>query len=112
MHAEGRSWGDEARPIALIDASVPVFVLLPRDRPTRRPRALRGLAREAGDRGHDGGLRGRPPCHRRDYRDSAMLGAAVSFLTILPLQLYAYYGRPQGHGRGPARNLAKTVTVE
>ena len=42
-----------------------------------------------------------------------LLSPAVPFLTVLPLQLYAYYVADlKGTDVDQPRNLAKTVTVE
>jgi glucosamine--fructose-6-phosphate aminotransferase (isomerizing) len=117
VHAEGYAAGEMKHgPIALIDPAVPVVVLVPRDE--HRDKSISNL-QEAKARG------GRiiaiategdedvhslsdevveiPPC------DSAFL----PFLTVLPLQLFAYYVADlKGTDVDQPRNLAKTVTVE
>ena len=117
VHAEGYAAGEMKHgPIALLDASVPVFVLAPRD--ANRERSLSNLqeakAREAkviaistvGDeaiREATEDLIEIPDVHE----------ALTPFLTVLPLQLYAYYvADAKGTDVDQPRNLAKTVTVE
>ena len=117
VHAEGYAAGEMKHgPIALIDASVPVLVLCPKD--AWYERTLSNLqeakAREAmviaiateGD---------------EDARDVAhdlveipeVRDVLTPFLTVLPLQLYSYYVADfKGTDVDQPRNLAKTVTVE
>ena len=117
VHAEGYAAGEMKHgPIALLDSHVPVIVLVPQDRSYAR--ALSNLqearARQAqviavateGDEearrlSHD--LVEIPPVDE----------LLVPFLTVLPLQLYAYYVADfKGTDIDQPRNLAKTVTVE
>jgi glucosamine--fructose-6-phosphate aminotransferase (isomerizing) len=117
VHAEGYAAGEMKHgPIALIDSSVPVIVLVPRDE--HREKSLSNL-QEAKARG------GRilAVCSEGD-EDARSTGDDVievpnapselsPFLTVLPLQLYAYYVADlKGTDVDQPRNLAKTVTVE
>jgi glucosamine--fructose-6-phosphate aminotransferase (isomerizing) len=117
VHAEGYAAGEMKHgPIALLDANVPVFVLAPQD--AQHDRSLSNLqeakAREAkviavGTKGDDA-LRG--------IADDVLevpeiLEVLTPFLTVLPLQLYAYFvADGKGTDVDQPRNLAKTVTVE
>ena len=117
VHAEGYAAGEMKHgPIALIDSSVPVVVLVPHDE--CREKSL-GNLQEAKARG------GRilAVCSEGDD-DARSLGDDVievprcgaeltPFLTVLPLQLYAYFVADlKGTDVDQPRNLAKTVTVE
>jgi glucosamine--fructose-6-phosphate aminotransferase (isomerizing) len=117
VHAEGYAAGEMKHgPIALIDSSVPVIVLAPKD--SFYERVIGNLqearAREAKviaviDEGDEEAGR---------MSDDAIEIPAVDevltpFLTVLPLQLYAYYVADfKGTDVDQPRNLAKTVTVE
>lgn len=117
VHAEGYAAGEMKHgPIALIDSSVPVFVIVPHD--SNYERTLGNLqeaaAREAkviaittsGDEqvrglGHD------------TIEVPEVMEELTPFLTVLPLQLYSYYvADHKGTDIDQPRNLAKTVTVE
>jgi glucosamine--fructose-6-phosphate aminotransferase (isomerizing) len=117
VHAEGYAAGEMKHgPIALIDPAVPVVVLVPRDE--HRDKSISNLqeAKARGGRIIAVATEGDedvhslsdevieiPPC------DSAFL----PFLTVLPLQLFAYYVADlKGTDVDQPRNLAKTVTVE
>jgi glucosamine--fructose-6-phosphate aminotransferase (isomerizing) len=117
VHAEGYASGEMKHgPIALIDSSVPVIVLTPRDRTydksmgnlqEAKAREARVIAvategdEEAAGLGHD--------CI--EVPDVPEM--FTPFLTVLPLQLYAYYVADfKGTDVDQPRNLAKTVTVE
>ncbi len=117
VHAEGYAAGEMKHgPIALIDASVPVLVLCPKDGWYERTlgNLQEAKAREAqviaiateGDEA------------ARDVSDDLVEIPEVreeltAFLTVLPLQLYAYYVADfKGTDVDQPRNLAKTVTVE
>lgn len=117
VHAEGYAAGEMKHgPIALIDASVPVIVLAPKD--SCYDRALSNLqeakAREAmviaiATEGDEGA--------RAVAEDVVEVGETLEeltpFLTVLPLQLYSYYVADfKGTDVDQPRNLAKTVTVE
>ncbi|MFW6085863.1 MAG: glutamine--fructose-6-phosphate transaminase (isomerizing) [Myxococcota bacterium] len=117
VHAEGYAAGEMKHgPIALIDAHVPVLCLVPKD--GNYERSLSNLqeakAREAqviaiATEGDD---------EVRGLADDvveipAVADAFTPFLTVLPLQLYAYYVADfKGTDVDQPRNLAKTVTVE
>jgi glutamine---fructose-6-phosphate transaminase (isomerizing) len=117
VHAEGYASGEMKHgPIALIDADVPVICLVPRD--ATYDRSLGNLqeakAREAqviavateGDEEAAG-------VARDTIEVPAVPDAFTPFLTVLPLQLYAYYVADfKGTDVDQPRNLAKTVTVE
>ncbi len=117
VHAEGYAAGEMKHgPIALIDSHVPVICLVPRD--SHYDRSLSNLqeakAREArvisvateGDEA------------ARTFSDDLIEVPDVPeeltpLLTVLPLQLYAYYVADyKGTDVDQPRNLAKTVTVE
>jgi glucosamine--fructose-6-phosphate aminotransferase (isomerizing) len=117
VHAEGYAAGEMKHgPIALIDSSVPVVVLVPKDE--FRDKSMSNL-QEAKARG------GRIVAIATEGdEDAQKLGDEVievppadpdlqPLLTILPLQLYAYYVADlKGTDVDQPRNLAKTVTVE
>jgi glutamine---fructose-6-phosphate transaminase (isomerizing) len=117
VHAEGYASGEMKHgPIALIDAHVPVLCLLPRD--ATYDRSLGNLqeakAREAqviavateGDEEAAG-------VAHDTVEVPPVPDAFTPFLTVLPLQLYAYYVADfKGTDVDQPRNLAKTVTVE
>jgi glucosamine--fructose-6-phosphate aminotransferase (isomerizing) len=117
VHAEGYAAGEMKHgPIALIDANVPVLVLMPKDQWYERTLSnlQEAKAREAkliaiATEGDDGA---------REVADEMVeipstLPELTPFLTVLPLQLYAYYVADfKGTDVDQPRNLAKTVTVE
>jgi glucosamine--fructose-6-phosphate aminotransferase (isomerizing) len=117
VHAEGYAAGEMKHgPIALIDHDVPVIVLCPRG--TWYDRTLGNLqeaqAREAqviavATEGDEDA--------RRVAQDLVEIPDVpeelTPFLTVIPLQLYAYYVADfKGTDVDQPRNLAKTVTVE
>ena len=117
VHAEGYAAGEMKHgPIALIDSHVPVVVLLPRDR--NYERSLSNLqeakAREARVIAvvTEGDDEAASLCH--DIVEiPAVEHELTPLLTVLPLQLYAYYVADfKGTDVDQPRNLAKTVTVE
>ncbi len=117
VHAEGYAAGEMKHgPIALIDSSVPVVVLVPHDE--CREKSLSNL-QEAKARG------GRilAVCSEGDEEVRSQADDVIEvprcaseltpFVTVLPLQLYAYYVADlKGTDVDQPRNLAKTVTVE
>ena len=117
VHAEGYAAGEMKHgPIALIDSHVPVICLVPKD--THYERSLSNLqeakAREAlviavATEGDD---QARSVAH--DLIEVPEVAEDLTpFLTVLPLQLYAYYVADyKGTDVDQPRNLAKTVTVE
>jgi glucosamine--fructose-6-phosphate aminotransferase (isomerizing) len=117
VHAEGYAAGEMKHgPIALIDASVPVVVIAPRDQ--WRDKVM-GNLQEAKARGAkiiavategDEEIQGQSDeVIEIPEADETLL----PFLTVLPLQMYAYYTADfKGTDVDQPRNLAKTVTVE
>ncbi len=117
VHAEGYAAGEMKHgPIALIDENVPVIVLVPRD--STYDKSL-GNVQEAKAReaqviaiATEGDEEVAATCHEvvEIPRVDELL---TPFLTVLPLQLYAYYVADfKGTDVDQPRNLAKTVTVE
>jgi len=117
VHAEGYAAGEMKHgPIALIDAQVPVFVIMPKDRwydrtasnleeAKAREGQVVAIATEGDEHAHT---------LAPDVIEVPAVAEAISpFLTTLPLQLYAYYVADlKGTDVDQPRNLAKTVTVE
>src|SRR3972149_3288670 len=117
IHAEGYAAGEMKHgPIALIDETMPVVIVAPRDGSYDR---MAGNVEEAKGRG------GRviAVCHRGDDEmirraDHALLVPAAADLlaplvTVIPLQLLAYHiAVLRGCDVDRPRNLAKSVTVE
>jgi glutamine---fructose-6-phosphate transaminase (isomerizing) len=117
VHAEGYAAGEMKHgPIALIDEHVPVFVLLPKDEQYERSfsNLQEAKARDArviavATSGDDAAL---------EQSDDLLevpetLPQLTPFVTVLPLQLFAYYVADfKGTDVDQPRNLAKTVTVE
>ena len=117
VHAEGYAAGEMKHgPIALLDARVPVIVIMPKD--THYERVSSNLqearAREARILGVTvaGDTQGQALCER--FIEVAQTHEALSpFVTVVPLQLYAYcVADHKGTDVDQPRNLAKTVTVE
>jgi glucosamine--fructose-6-phosphate aminotransferase (isomerizing) len=117
VHAEGYAAGEMKHgPIALIDSSVPVIVLAPKDRfyekalgnlheaKAREARVI-AVASESDEDVHS---------LSHDVIEVPKVDELFTpFLTVLPLQLYAYYVADiKGTDVDQPRNLAKTVTVE
>ncbi|NLY93364.1 MAG: glutamine--fructose-6-phosphate transaminase (isomerizing) [Myxococcales bacterium] len=117
VHAEGYAAGEMKHgPIALIDEHVPVFVLVPEDDQYERSfsNLQEAKARDArviavATSGDEAAL---------DQSDDLLevprtLPQLTPFVTVLPLQLFAYYVADfKGTDVDQPRNLAKTVTVE
>ena len=117
VHAEGYAAGEMKHgPIALLDAEVPVIVLAPQDRHHERvcSNLQEARAREAKIIGVTtaGDLQTQALCDA--FVEVAPTHEALSpFLTVVPLQLYAYcVADHKGTDVDQPRNLAKTVTVE
>jgi len=117
VHAEGYAAGEMKHgPIALLDAHVPVIVLMPQDRHYDRVSSnmQEARAREAKIIGvtTEGDKQGQALCDR--FVEVASTHEALSpFVTVVPLQLYAYcVADHKGTDVDQPRNLAKTVTVE
>ena len=117
IHAEGYAAGEMKHgPIALLDASVPVVVIVPKDRHYERTMSNLQEARARESRiiaiatdGDD---------HAGQESDEIVHIPAVAepltpFLTVIPLQLFSYFvADAKGTDVDQPRNLAKTVTVE
>jgi glucosamine--fructose-6-phosphate aminotransferase (isomerizing) len=117
VHAEGYAAGEMKHgPIALLDAHVPVIVLMPQDKHYDRVSSnmQEARAREAKIIGVTtaGDTKGQTLCDR--FVEVAPTHEALSpFVTVVPLQLYAYcVADHKGTDVDQPRNLAKTVTVE
>jgi glucosamine--fructose-6-phosphate aminotransferase (isomerizing) len=117
VHAEGYAAGEMKHgPIALLDAQVPVIVLAPQDRHHERvcSNLQEARAREAKIIGVTtaGDTQTQALCDA--FVEVAPTHEALSpFLTVVPLQLYAYcVADHKGTDVDQPRNLAKTVTVE
>jgi len=117
VHAEGYAAGEMKHgPIALIDDTVPVLVICPKD--PWYERTLSNLqearAREAKviAIATEGDEDAREISH--DLIEVPQVREELTpFLTVLPLQLYSYYVADfKGTDVDQPRNLAKTVTVE
>ena len=117
VHAEGYAAGEMKHgPIALIDANVPVVVLMPKDATYDKSfgNLSEAKAREAkviavATEGDEEAARSSDDLIEIPAVDDAF----TPFLTVLPLQLYAYYVADfKGTDVDQPRNLAKTVTVE
>ncbi len=116
-HAEGYAAGEMKHgPIALIDASLPVVVIAPKDASyfktlgnVQEVRAREGRVIALATKGDEA---------MHDLAEHIIwLPEApehvLPFLTVVPLQLLAYYvASRKGHDVDQPRNLAKTVTVE
>jgi len=117
VHAEGYAAGEMKHgPIALLDAAVPVFVLMPQGASYEK---TMGNLQEA--RARDACVIALATTGDEEARKSAheimeipLVPEELSpFLTVVPLQLYAYYVADfKGTDVDQPRNLAKTVTVE
>jgi len=117
VHAEGYAAGEMKHgPIALLDAHVPVVVIMPQDRHYDRVSSnlQEARAREAKIIGVTtaGDTQAQALCDR--FVEVAPTHEALSpFVTVVPLQLYAYcVADHKGTDVDQPRNLAKTVTVE
>ncbi len=117
VHAEGYAAGEMKHgPIALLDAQVPVLVILPKDRHYEKSMSnlQEARAREAkiiaiASEGDD--------LARHESHELVQVPLVeeelTPFLTVLPLQLFSYYVADlKGTDVDQPRNLAKTVTVE
>ena len=117
VHAEGYAAGEMKHgPIALIDPAVPVVVLVPRDE--HRDKSMSNLqeAKARGGRIIAIATEGDDEAHTQSdevVEIPACASAFLPFLTVIPLQLFAYYVADlKGTDVDQPRNLAKTVTVE
>jgi glucosamine--fructose-6-phosphate aminotransferase (isomerizing) len=117
VHAEGYAAGEMKHgPIALLDAEVPVIVLAPKDRHHERvcSNLQEARAREAKIIGVTTAGDSSTQALCDAFVEVAPTHEALSpFLTVVPLQLYAYcVADHKGTDVDQPRNLAKTVTVE
>jgi glucosamine--fructose-6-phosphate aminotransferase (isomerizing) len=117
VHAEGYAAGEMKHgPIALLDAQVPVIVILPQDRHYEKSMSnlQEARAREAKiiAISSDGDEQARHESHEA-VQIPVVDEELTPFLSVLPLQLLAYYVADlKGTDVDQPRNLAKTVTVE
>jgi glucosamine--fructose-6-phosphate aminotransferase (isomerizing) len=120
IHAEGYAAGEMKHgPIALIDADMPVVVVVPRD--AHYEKTLSNMQEVKAREGRLIAV-----CTKGDKDVRALLETdlealevpdaapeVLPLLTVLPLQLLAYYVADlKGTDVDQPRNLAKTVTVE
>jgi glucosamine--fructose-6-phosphate aminotransferase (isomerizing) len=117
VHAEGYAAGEMKHgPIALIDSSVPVIVLVPRDEVHDKSMSNLQEAKARGGRILAIATEGDEDAQKLSDEVVQIPAAEpelLPLLTILPLQLYAYYMADlKGTDVDQPRNLAKTVTVE
>lgn len=117
IHAEGYPAGEMKHgPIALIDQHMPVVVVVPKDRVYEKilsnieeVLARKGIVISVGFEGDENLKK-----LSKDFIEIPQVAEELSpFLTVLPLQLFAYYIADYlGLDVDQPRNLAKTVTVE
>jgi glucosamine--fructose-6-phosphate aminotransferase (isomerizing) len=117
VHAEGYAAGEMKHgPIALIDPAVPVVVLVPRDQHREKSMSNLQEAKARGGRIISVATEGDDEAHELSdevVEIPACDSAFLPFLTVIPLQLFAYYVADlKGTDVDQPRNLAKTVTVE
>ena len=103
-------------PIALIDSAVPVVVIMPKD--SNYDKTVGNLQEVKAREGRIIAIATEGDHEAEKLGDEAIMIPEVEeeltpFLTVLPLQLYAYYvADHKGTDVDQPRNLAKTVTVE
>ncbi len=116
-HAEGYAAGEMKHgPIALIDEHMPVVVVMPHDAQYEKTasnvqevKARLGQVIAVVTEGHEDAAQLADHC----LKIPKALDAVLPLLTVLPLQLLAYYiADLKGTDVDQPRNLAKTVTVE
>jgi glucosamine--fructose-6-phosphate aminotransferase (isomerizing) len=118
VHAEGYAAGEMKHgPIALLDDGLPVVVICPRD--AHYERTLGNLQEAKARDAHVIAVATEGDDGVRNIADEVIEIPATDtphllpLLTVLPLQLYAYYVADfKGTDVDQPRNLAKTVTVE
>ena len=117
VHAEGYAAGEMKHgPIALIDPAVPVVVLVPRDE--HRDKSMSNLQEAKARGGKILAIASEGDEEAHSLADETIEipncdSAFLPFLTVIPLQLFAYYVADlKGTDVDQPRNLAKTVTVE
>ena len=117
VHAEGYAAGEMKHgPIALIDPTVPIVVLVPRDEHHDKSMSNLQEAKARGGKIIAIATEGDQDAHAMGdevIEIPACDSAFLPFLTVIPLQLFAYYVADlKGTDVDQPRNLAKTVTVE
>jgi len=117
VHAEGYAAGEMKHgPIALIDPAVPIVVLVPRDQHREKSMSNLQEAKARGGKIISIATEGDDEAHALSdevVEIPASDSAFLPFLTVIPLQLFAYYVADlKGTDVDQPRNLAKTVTVE
>ncbi|HEX4353181.1 MAG TPA: glutamine--fructose-6-phosphate transaminase (isomerizing), partial [Polyangiales bacterium] len=117
VHAEGYAAGEMKHgPIALIDPTVPVVVIVPEDEHHDKSMSNLQEAKARGGRIIAVASEGDQDAH--SLADETIEipksdPAFLPFLTVIPLQLFSYYVADlKGTDVDQPRNLAKTVTVE
>ena len=116
-HAEGYAAGEMKHgPIALIDSSLPVVVVAPKDASYNKTLGNVHEVRAREGRVFALATRGDEAIHDLAEHIIWLPDApehVLPLLTVVPLQLLAYYvASRKGHDVDQPRNLAKTVTVE
>ena len=117
VHAEGYAAGEMKHgPIALLDANVPVLVVAPQDRYYEKTMSNLQEARTREAKIICIASENDEQADRESHElvQVPLVDEALTpFLTVLPLQLYAYYVADiKGTDVDQPRNLAKSVTVE
>jgi glucosamine--fructose-6-phosphate aminotransferase (isomerizing) len=117
LHAEGYAGGEMKHgPIALIDEGMPTLAVVPRDRAYEK--MLSNISEIKARSGHVLALAFDDDGEIQNHADEVIRVPACSplwspFLTVLPLQLFAYHiAAKRGADVDQPRNLAKSVTVE
>jgi len=117
IHAEGYAGGEMKHgPIALIDKEMPTLVIVPRDRVYEK--MLSNISEIKTRLGYILAVAFEDDKEISGHVDDVIRVPSVSpilspFLTILPLQLFAYHiAAKRGADVDQPRNLAKSVTVE
>jgi glucosamine--fructose-6-phosphate aminotransferase (isomerizing) len=117
VHAEGYPGGEMKHgPIALIDEKMPTVAIVPKDRVYEK--TLSNISEIKARSGYVLGIAFRDDLEIRKSLDAVIPipptdPLLTPFLTILPLQLFAYYiAAAKGADVDQPRNLAKSVTVE
>ena len=117
LHAEGYAGGEMKHgPIALIDENMPTLAVVPKDRAYEK--MLSNISEIKARSGYILGLAFEGDGEISGHADEVIRVPACAplwspFLTVLPLQLFAYHiAAKRGADVDQPRNLAKSVTVE
>jgi len=117
LHAEGYAGGEMKHgPIALIDEDMPTLAVVPKDRAYEK--MLSNISEIKARSGHVLAVAFEDDREITSHADEVIRVPACSplwspFLTVLPLQLFAYHiAAKRGADVDQPRNLAKSVTVE